>query len=959
MSTTLTEQDLRNLNEANSYLNRFRVKRGEDFTNTGMNNSYSNHNFNGSFFVPEEEYEEFLTNIGRFVFENNISLGITERHHPEFSPIVIDLDFRYDQEHGITRHHTKKNISKFIQLFHSELVKIVDLSKHAKNKFKYFVLERPQPRRDTKKNIIKDGVHIVCKDIQITYPILFLVRERVIRKMGSVFESPIFTEKIPFSEIFDKGVIRDCNWMLHGNTKKGVASYNVSGVYFFDKSGKFHRLMNYRDTFTNEYLMKTLSIRNGIIGGNITIREEAREDVIEYSKRIERRNKKVPNTFNMEEGNNIIRSNEGFVGEVYNDSQHNFVSQLVDCLNEQRATPFDTWLKVGWCLNNLSKTLAIPDKYLFSLWLKFSKKSPSYTDGIEWRDDWYNKYWNKTKETGPRLTIGSLRYWAKEDNPEAYARIGKVRIDRRIKDAIKNSSSHVTVARIVHEMYSDSFVCTDPSRSDGWYAFDKKRHRWVIDSNAHELYKRITHELANLVFDKMLQIQQRQRMEADENNEGVSSKKNEEELKPYRQLHLKIQDISYLEKLKKACAHEFCDREFINNLDTNNFLIGFNNGVYDLENGTFRDGHPEDFISKTVGYEFDPEITFNSVETQYVLRVLCQILPIEPVREYFLKVLASCLFGGNVDQSFWICQNSEGANGKTVLMEYMLNVLGSDDEGYANKLNVAILLQKRPDGQSASPELAKLKGKRFTYCEEPDQGSELNVGIMKELTGGGMITARFLNKNSMQFKNTTKFFMLCNDLPRISSDDQGTWRRVKNVRFPSRFVHRDNKVPYEVQYPPGSHHYPRDDSLPDELNQNYRMPMMALLIHYYNTFLKSNSNDAKKKVNSISVPHEVEEASRQYMRTQDILRAWIEQNLEIKEGSQLRARDIRDSFRQEYKDEAKNVKIKEIIDKIKKIFKRHFENEDVCERYNSFVNLGIKEHADNRGGGGYNFSADY
>ena len=110
----------------------------------------------------------------------------------------------------------------------------------------------------------------------------------------------------------------------------------------------------------------------------------------------------------------------------------------------------------------------------------------------------------------------------------------------------------------------------------------------------------------------------------------------------------------------------------------------FANGVLDLETCTFRDGKPEDFISQSTGYDFEPDV--NPEEQEELMTIFSQILPIPQVRKYFLTILASCLQGGNKDQSFYILQNSSGANGKTLLMELMLKAFGQNEDGMVTNL---------------------------------------------------------------------------------------------------------------------------------------------------------------------------------------------------------------------------------------------------------------------------------
>ena len=59
---------------------------------------------------------------------------------------------------------------------------------------------------------------------------------------------------------------------------------------------------------------------------------------------------------------------------------------------------------------------------------------------------------------------------------------------------------------------------------------------------------------------------------------------------------------------------------------------------------------------------------------------------------------------------------------------------------------------------------------------------------MKELTGNDKIIARALFKEPVEFIPQFKMLLMCNDLPNVASNDDGTWRSMEVVDFISRFV---------------------------------------------------------------------------------------------------------------------------------------------------------------------------
>jgi phage/plasmid-associated DNA primase len=147
---------------------------------------------------------------------------------------------------------------------------------------------------------------------------------------------------------------------------------------------------------------------------------------------------------------------------------------------------------------------------------------------------------------------------------------------------------------------------------------------------------------------------------------------------------------------------------------------------------------------------------------------------------------------------------------------------------YTAVLPIALLTSRRASSNAASPELARTKGRRFCVLQEPEDDVRINVGLMKELTGGDRIVSRELYGPILEFKPQFKMVLTCNKLPDIPSNDGGTWRRIRAVEFKSKFCENpDPQNPLE---------FPVDTSLStriDELGQG----LVSILIEYYRRYV--------------------------------------------------------------------------------------------------------------------------
>ena len=108
----------------------------------------------------------------------------------------------------------------------------------------------------------------------------------------------------------------------------------------------------------------------------------------------------------------------------------------------------------------------------------------------------------------------------------------------------------------------------------------------------------------------------------------------------------------------------FADVNIDKKMDSNPYLIGFNNGIYDLDSGTFRSGKPEDYVSMSVEYDY---VDFNGNEPVFddLDRYFKNLFKNIEIREYVLRSLASRLEGQNNNCQINIWTGS-ASNGKSV-----------------------------------------------------------------------------------------------------------------------------------------------------------------------------------------------------------------------------------------------------------------------------------------------------
>lgn len=205
-------------------------------------------------------------------------------------------------------------------------------------------------------------------------------------------------------------------------------------------------------------------------------------------------------------------------------------------------------------------------------------------------------------------------------------------------------------------------------------------------------------------------------------------------------------------------------------LDKNPHLINCLNGTLDLRTCELRLAHRNDMITKCL-----PVIYDFTADCPLWIKFLNRVIPDQEI-QMFLQKSCGVALSGITQQSLLFLYGS-GANGKSTFVETVLALL---DE-YASKTDAETLLLR--DRQSIPNDKAALVGKRLVVASELPDGRRLNEAMIKDLTGGDTISARFLHKEFFTFKPEFKLWMYGNHKPVITGTDEGIWRRMRLIPF--------------------------------------------------------------------------------------------------------------------------------------------------------------------------------
>lgn len=297
----------------------------------------------------------------------------------------------------------------------------------------------------------------------------------------------------------------------------------------------------------------------------------------------------------------------------------------------------------------------------------------------------------------------------------------------------------------------------------------------------------------------------------------------------------------------------------ISDFDSNIDLITFQNGTYNLRTGEFREARREDYITRQVAVDYDPEAKAPRWE-----KFISEIMGGDDAMTDFLqRVVGYCITGEMSEQVFFILYGL-GANGKSTFLSVLQKILQS------YTANVSFDSFDADNRHNVGNDLAQLPGARLVTCIESEHNKYLAEARIKSITGGDPITCRFLFGEFFTYTPQFKTVLAVNHLPIIRGSDNGIWRRVLLVPFNQSF----------------------DATKADKNLQEKLLEEAAGVLNWCLDGTK------KWQERGLTTPETISDAIRLYKYESDQISRWIEDRVSSVPGSRTTLNDFYNSYKQ-------------------------------------------------------------
>lgn len=309
------------------------------------------------------------------------------------------------------------------------------------------------------------------------------------------------------------------------------------------------------------------------------------------------------------------------------------------------------------------------------------------------------------------------------------------------------------------ERFVDSFG------KDIRYNYDNKC--WVVWDGS--TWKRDDTQKVKKLADNLIKRMRREAVETDDEKTADALMRNVR----------RLASSSGKEAMLKEAQHIGNTATLNSDYDRDQYLLNCENGVVDLRTGELLPHDRSLMMSKNTHVALDKE-----GEPENWLKALDGLFQGDKdVIGFVRRAIGYTLTGSVKEQCLFQCFGN-GSNGKSLFFNTVTSLLGD----YSLNAQVdSVLTRAKGSSGSASPDIARMNGARFVRTNEPNEGARFNEGLVKQMTGGDVVTARYLYGQDFEFKPVFKLWIACNNKIIVRGTDKGIWRRMRLIPFEATF----------------------------------------------------------------------------------------------------------------------------------------------------------------------------
>lgn len=226
-------------------------------------------------------------------------------------------------------------------------------------------------------------------------------------------------------------------------------------------------------------------------------------------------------------------------------------------------------------------------------------------------------------------------------------------------------------------------------------------------------------------------------------------------------------------------------------LNKRQHLLNTPGGIVNLKDGSISPCDPKQYM--TMATKCKPADTADCPRWQQFLQeIFCGD---GDLIRFIQKAVGYSLTGSTAEQCVFFLHGN-GSNGKSTFIEILRYLFGS----YATNVQAESIMKQKKSSSGASGDIARLADARFVTSAEPSEGMQLNEGLLKQISGEDLVTARKLYGNEFEFTPRFKLWMSTNHKPIIRGTDNGVWRRIRMIPFTACFdgSKKDKTLKYKL-----------------------------------------------------------------------------------------------------------------------------------------------------------------